>query len=69
MTHATDHKVEEAEILGIPVSITTYSIGDKYYCQVANRDPGATIVRTVGSNTAEARQLAIAKAEERLRGS
>ena len=66
MSGAIDHRVEQSLVNKTQVKITSYQIGDRYYCQVANVDPGATIARAVGSSAEEAREIAIRKAESRL---
>jgi len=58
---------ELKEVNGILVRITTYKIGDEYYCHIANTDPGATIARAAGSTEKEARQKAMQKVMERLK--
>jgi len=59
------YKVEETQINGTPVTVTTYKIGQTYYCHISNKDPGATIARAQGANLEEARKLAMAKCEQR----
>jgi len=58
---------ELKEVNGILVRITTYKIGDEFYCHIANTDPGATIARAAGSTEKEARQKAVKKVMERLK--
>ena len=57
---------ELKEVNGILVRITTYKIGDEYFCHITNADPGATIARAAGSNVEEARQKAMQKVMKRL---
>ena len=54
------------EIAGWKVNVTSYAIGDRYYCHIDNVDPGAVIVRTEGPTREEAMVLALSKAKERL---
>lgn len=63
-----NYRVEQKEIAGAQVSLTSYQIGERYHCHVANVDPGATISRAEADSQAEAERVAIAKATERLRG-
>ncbi len=63
-----DYHVEKKELQGVMVSVTSYRIGDRFYCHVANLDPGATIARAEADSHAEAERVALAKAAERLRG-
>jgi hypothetical protein len=66
MLTAEDFKTDTQEISGIKISITSYKIGERYHCHVANFDPGATISRGEGWSPDEAQQLALTKAIERL---
>jgi hypothetical protein len=49
-----------------PVKVTSYSIGDRYYCHVTNVDPDATIARAHGSSRDEAVNEAVRRATARL---
>ncbi len=62
-----NYRVEKQELAGVRVSVTTYQIGERFHCHVANVDPGATIARAEADSNAEAVREATAKAEERLR--
>jgi hypothetical protein len=68
VSKAENYRVEKKEILGVMVSITSYKIGERFHCHVANIDPGATIARAEGDTSEEAEQLALNKAKERLAG-
>lgn len=61
-----NYRVEQKEVAGAAVSVTTYQIGERFYCHVANVDPGATIARAEADSQAEAARLALEKATERL---
>ena len=61
-----NYRVEQKEIAGARVSVTTYQIGERFHCHVANVDPGATIARAEADSHAEAERVALAKAAERL---
>jgi hypothetical protein len=67
MMKPEEYQVQPHEIAGWKVNVTSYAIGDRYYCHVDNVDPGATIVRTEGPTREEAMVIALAKAQERLR--
>lgn len=56
------------ELAGVPVNVTSYKIGDRFYCHVSNVDPGATIARAEADSSAEAETLALDKAAARLSG-
>jgi hypothetical protein len=48
------------------INITTYQIGERFYCHIDNVSPGATIARTEGDSLEEAREAALQKATTRL---
>jgi hypothetical protein len=60
------HESEQAEINGVQIKVTSYQIGERYFCHVTNIDPGATIARGEGDTREEAREVALSKATHRL---
>ena len=66
MLKAEDFKNMKSDIKGVPISITSYKIGEKYFCHVANLDPGATIARSQADTLQEAQQHALTKATDRI---
>lgn len=66
MTDAQDYEDQDRRINGTPVKVTSYRLGEAYYCQVANADPGATICRAEGATRDQAVDAAVRKATERL---
>lgn len=68
MSKPEGYLVEPKEISGWKVNVTSYSIGDEFYCHIDNIDPGAVIVRTEAPTREEAVLLAFARAQERLSG-
>jgi len=66
MLQPEDYRVNTKEMAGLKVNLTSYKIGDRFYCHIDNIDPGATIVRTDGVTREEAEELAVSKAIERL---
>ncbi|RMF66284.1 MAG: hypothetical protein D6743_06635 [Calditrichaeota bacterium] len=57
----------EADRFGaVPVVVTSYKVGERYYCQVANQDPGAVIARAEGTTREEAVERATSMARARL---
>jgi hypothetical protein len=50
------------------VKVTSYKIGDRYFCHVTNVDPDATIARAHGDSREEAVGEAMRKATVRLQG-
>ncbi len=66
MTEAQDYEVQDRQINGTPVKVTSYRLGEAFYCQVANADPGATICRAQGATRDQAVGAAVSKAAEQL---
>jgi hypothetical protein len=62
-----EHQERKLEIEGWPVHLTSYRIGDKFYCTADNVSPGANITRTYGATREEAENEAISRATERLK--
>ncbi len=60
------HQSGLTEIHGVQVRVTSYQIGERYFCHVSNADPGATIARSEGGSRDEAREVALSKATRRL---
>lgn len=61
-----DHQERQLEIAGWPVRLTSYRIGETYYCNADNVSPGANIARANGTTREEAEAKAIGRATERL---
>jgi len=61
-----NHSERRIVIDGWDVNLSTYRIGDVFYCKADNVSPGANIARTSGATAEDAEQKAIAKATERL---
>ena len=55
------------EVNGVPVRVTTYKIGDNFYCHVYNVDPGATIARSTAATREKAVEEAMLKVSQRIR--
>jgi hypothetical protein len=66
MQGAQNYYTEVLQIKGYTVNVTTYQIGDLYYCHVDNRDPGATIARAQGNDPDDVKRFALEKAASRL---
>jgi len=62
-----DFKEEFRELNGVPLRVSTYKIGDDYYCHVSNVDPGATIARSTASSREKAVEEAMVKVNQRIR--
>lgn len=64
---AEEYSSEIRVLNGVTIEVRSYKLGETYYCQVANRDAGATIARASGTVRDEAVQVAVEKARLRLR--
>ncbi|MBX2992316.1 MAG: hypothetical protein KF749_14290 [Bacteroidetes bacterium] len=63
---AEEFATEKQLLNGIDLELTTYRIGDEYYCHVSNLNPGATIARAGGKSRDEAVHLALERVKQRL---
>ena len=61
-----DYTRRQEEIGRWKVNITSYKLGNEYYCTVDNVEPGATLARGQGPSREEAEKKALQKAEEML---
>ncbi len=67
MLKSENYRTTMRVIEGVTISITSYKIGEQFYCHVTNSDPGATIARAEATTSQEdAEQIAQAKAIEKL---
>ena len=64
---ADDYTERRDEIDGWPVHIVTYRIGEKYYCNIDNVDPGARFARASGATREEVERVAFEKAQRYLK--
>jgi hypothetical protein len=62
-----NYRSETRDLAGVKINLTSYKIGDRFYCHVSNLDPGATIARAEAASSGEAESLALSKAAERLK--
>ena len=62
----TEYSERTLELAGWPARLTSYKLGDRYYCKADNVDPGACLTRTDGSTKEEAEKRAIERAEKYL---
>ena len=51
---------------GWPLRLTSYKLGEVFYCQADNVSPGAILVRETGASREEAEQKALEAARRRL---
>ena len=63
---AQEYMERKIEIQGWPVNVTSYKLGDLYYCKIDNVSPGAWLARTSAATREEAEQKALERAKELL---
>jgi len=63
---AADYQERQLEIEGWPVRLTSYRIGETFYCSADNVSPGAAVARTNGPTREEAETAAIDRARSKL---
>jgi len=66
MPAAEGFEEELQKINSTKIKLTSYKIGEKYFCHISNLDPGATIARAEGASRDEAKRSALRKAQNRL---
>ena len=54
------------QLAGWDVRLTTYKLGETWYCKADNVSPGAALARTAASTRQEAESKAIERAEDLL---
>ena len=63
-----DYVERRIEIVGWPVNLTSYKLGNLFYCKVDNVSPGAWLARSNAPTREEAEQKALDKAKQLLSG-
>ena len=63
---AEDYQERKVEVLGWPVNLTSYRLGEVFHCKADNVSPGAALARTTGATREEAEKKALKRAEELL---
>ena len=61
-----EYTERKMDIEGWPVNITTYRLGDEWYCKVDNVSPGAWLARTKGASREAVEKDAIGRARGHL---
>jgi hypothetical protein len=64
--HPEGYEEKRLEVEGWPLRLTSYKLGEVFYCQVDNVSPGATLVRETGSSREEAERKVLEVASRRL---
>ena len=62
----TEYLEKILQLAGWPVRLTSYRLGDNYYCKADNVDPGACLTRTEAATKEEAKEKAMNRAEKYL---
>jgi hydroxyacylglutathione hydrolase len=62
----TEYSERTLELAGWKVRLTSYRLGEKYFCKADNVEPGACITRAQGTSKEEAEQMAITQSEKFL---
>jgi hypothetical protein len=63
---AEDYSERTVELSGWQCRLTSYRIGETYYCHADNVSPGARLARSNGATKAEAENKALERAAELL---
>jgi len=66
MMKPQDYQERHLQIEGWPVNLTSYQLGDLFYCKIDNVSPGAWLARTTAPTREEAEQKALEKAKQLL---
>jgi hypothetical protein len=62
-----EYRETKREVDGWPINITSYRVGDKWYCTIDNVSPGARFARAQGTTREEAEGTALEKAQRYLK--
>jgi hypothetical protein len=63
---AEDYQERQIEIESWPVKLTSYRVGETFYCTADNVSPGAAVARTSGATREEAENTAIERVKSKL---
>lgn len=63
---AEGYETRVVEVVGWPLRLTSYRVGERYHCVADNVDPGAWIARSEGATREEAEREALERAERAL---
>jgi hypothetical protein len=61
-----DYSERIVDVNGWQCRLTSYRLGETYYCHADNVSPGANLARTTGATKEEAEAAALARATELL---
>ena len=63
---AEEYQERRVEVLGWPVNLASYRLGEEFHCKADNVSPGAALARTTGATREEAEKKALERAEQLL---
>ena len=61
-----EYQERKVEVLGWPVNLTSYRLGEVFHCKADNVSPGAALARTTGATREEAEKKALERAGQLL---
>ena len=61
-----DYQERKITMEGWPVNVTSYKLGDLYYCKIDNVSPGAWLARAQAATREQAEAAALEKAKHLL---
>ena len=64
--NAEDYRERKIVLEGWPVNVTSYKLGDQFFCKIDNVSPGAWLARTQSATREEAEAAALEKAKHLL---
>jgi hypothetical protein len=67
MLKSEDYRETSRDLGGWPINVTSYRVGDTWYCTIDNVSPGARFARAEGQTREEAESKAIEKATRYLK--
>jgi hypothetical protein len=65
-TGATEYAERVLEVEGWPVRLTSYRVGDTYYCKADNVSPGAALARSSAPSREDAERETLDRARRML---
>jgi len=63
---AEEYQERLVDLLGWPVNLSSYRLGEVFHCKADNVSPGAALARTTGTTREEAEKRAVDRAAQLL---
>ena len=63
---AEEYQERQVDVLGWPVNLSSYRLGEVFHCKADNVSPGAALARTTGTTREEAEKRAVDRAARLL---